>query len=373
MRIVHVISSPSGIGGAERVLLELVRAGNDRGWQQRVLNPFSKGSELSDLCPPCIYASYPASRLREILGARSWLRRELTRFEPQIVHVHLFHGLVLVASLPRPSGVRLVLTHHHGSRYASEGDPMREWADRLCGRRYHAVVAVSEATRRMLTERYGYPATKLWTIPNGWFGRPVDRGGAPGHRIVCVANFRPQKGHDVLLLAFQRVLRSVPDASLVLVGDGSLRDAAVTQAGDLGLSPSVRFEGSVLNVWPLLAQADVFALASRYEPLGLAVLEAMAAGLPVVATAVDGLRDLIEPGVTGELVPSGDPDALASALVALLQAPERLLAMGAAGRERAAHHGAGRMVEGYVRMYEKLLSQLPASTSTAKKPPTRCH
>jgi glycosyltransferase involved in cell wall biosynthesis len=170
-----------------------------------------------------------------------------------------------------------------------------------------------------------------------------------------VANFRPQKGHDMLLAAFAEVVRELPDASLVLVGDGALSDGLAAQARTLGIASSVRFEGTVPEVWPLLAQADVFALASRYEPLGLAALEAMAAGLPVVATGVGGLRDLVEPGVTGELVDPDDARGLAERLVALLRAPSTLAAMGAAGRERAAAHGADRMAEQYLGLYEELL------------------
>jgi glycosyltransferase involved in cell wall biosynthesis len=340
-------------------MLELARAGAERGWKERVLSPFaaSEGGELEELCPAGTYAAHRGSGWRDVLKARSWLERQLSSFQPQIVHAHLFHALVLIASLRHPPARQLVATHHHGSRYVSEKQRLHEWADRFCGRRYDAVVAVSRATRQFLIEHYGYQPAKLWTIPNGWSGVPQPRNGAAGRRIICVANFRPQKGHDVLLSAFVRVRRSLPDASLVLVGDGELRETLTGQTVKLGVDDVVRFEGSVPDVWPLLAGADLFAIASRYEPLGLAVLEAMAAGLPVVATDVGGLRELVRPGITGELVPPDDPEALAEHLLGLLQEPARLAQMGAAGREQASDYRVERMLDKYSELYRHLCDE----------------
>jgi glycosyltransferase involved in cell wall biosynthesis len=356
MRIAHVISSPSGIGGAERVMLQLVAAGAERGWEQRVLHPFVEqgATEIADLCAPGTYLSHPCSHWRDTPMVWAWMDRTLRRFRPDVVHVHLFHALVLVASMRRPPGAQLVLTHHHGSRYVDEDQRLRERLDRLCGRRYDAVVAVSEATRSLLAERYGYRENTLRTIPNGWSGDPQPRNGPPGQRIICVANFRAQKGHDVLLTAFAQVLRALPEAELVLVGDGPLRRQLEDQSRRLGVAERVRFQGSVSDIWTLLANADVFALASRYEPLGIAVLEAMGAGLPIVATRVGGLADLIDPGVTGELVDTENPSGLAEHLIALLRSPEAIMRMGAAGRMRAAAHRADRMTELYLELYAEL-------------------
>jgi glycosyltransferase involved in cell wall biosynthesis len=174
--------------------------------------------------------------------------------------------------------------------------------------------------------------------------------------MISVANLRPEKCLDVLLMAFAQVVQVIPDAELTLVGDGPLRGALEAQAGRLGVSRQVRFTGAVSDIWPLLAKADLFVLPSRYETLGIAALEAMAAGLPVMASNVGGLKELVAPGVTGELVEPGNPDALAEQLIALLRSPETLWRMGKAAQERAAAQRADGMVDAYEKLYVQITS-----------------
>ncbi len=270
------------------------------------------------------------------------------------MHVHLFHALVLTGTLRRVPGSYRLLTHHHGARYVDDGKPLRDWLDRLCVRRFDGVVAVSRSTHDLLIQRYRYPEDRLWTIPNGWSGNPMPRDTTRNNRLITVANFRPEKCLDVLLRAFAQVLDLRPDAELTLVGDGPLRPALQAQAGELGISSQVRFPGAVSDIWPLLAKADLFVLPSRYETLGIAALEAMAAGLPVTASNVGGLKELIAPGVTGELVEPGDSEALAERLIAQLDAPETLSKMGRAAQERAASQRADGMVDAYEKLYAQI-------------------
>ncbi|HEX5374754.1 MAG TPA: glycosyltransferase, partial [Solirubrobacterales bacterium] len=171
------------------------------------------------------------------------------------------------------------------------------------------------------------------------------------------ANFRAQKGHPVLIEAFATVAQRMPEARLVLLGDGPELPAARRLVGELGLAGRVELPGPQADVWPWLATAHVFALASHYEPLGIAVLEAMGAGLPVVATGVDGIRELVWPGVTGELVPPGDPAAMAQALIAILEDPGAATQMGTAGRAAAAENRMELCVERYFDLYERLLGE----------------
>jgi glycosyltransferase involved in cell wall biosynthesis len=194
-------------------------------------------------------------------------------------------------------------------------------------------------------------------IANGWGGNPHPRKQSPGKRIICVANLRPEKRHDLLIQAFASAVRQHPDAELILVGDGPLRTQLEDQVRELNLTARVTFTGAVTDVWPLLADADVFALSSQYETLGIAVLEAMAAGLPAVVTGVGGLVDVVEPGETGLLVPAGRPDEFAAALIQLLDSPAERLRMGAAAQLRAADQRAEQMVERYLDLYRYLAAE----------------
>ncbi len=184
--------------------------------------------------------------------------------------------------------------------------------------------------------------------------------------MVCTANFRAQKGHGILLVAFQEVLARVPSARLLLVGAGPLDATVEREIAARGLQDAVTMCGHVDDIWPHLAESHVFALASHYEPLGIAAIEAMAAGLPVVATDVGGLPELVEPGVTGELFPKGDAAALARILTGLLTDPERARRLGANGAARAKTLTADAMVERYFALYHEVLEEqhrLPASSS----------
>jgi len=296
--------------------------------------------------------------MQEVVAARRWLRSELDARAPGIVHVHLFHAEVLTASVQRPAGARLVLTHHHAGHLHALGRRRDEALDFLAVRRFDRIVAISEWVRRFLRERYRCPDDRIASIPNGWEGRPDT---APRRAIqptiVCVANFRPEKSHETLIRAFARVTRELPDARLVLVGSGSLERKVRTAVELAGLSQNVDFAGSATSVWPYLGRAHVFALPSRQEALGIAVMEAMAAGLPVVASAVGGLPELVTPAVTGALVTPGDDAAMAAELVRLLKDPDLRARMGAAGRQAVASRTAEAMVDRYYELYEQLLRE----------------
>ncbi len=344
-RIAYVIST-RGVAGAERFLGALVEEGVARGWEQLVLNPFAGegGPELERLFQPVRYEPRRCESVLSLPLLRRWLRKELAEFRPDVVHVMLFHALLVVATLRRAPGQRWLLTNVYGEGIGNRGASRRmKWygrlrqdLDRLAGRRFDRVVAISGAVEQFVLSSYGYPREKVECIPLGWEGDPVSRtlDGRPP-TIVCVANFRPEKGHDVLLDAFVIVRRHIPDARLVLVGHGELQDEVEARIRSLRLSGSVHITGFVPQVWPYLADADVFAIASASEAYGIAIAEAMAASLPVVASNVGGIPELVVPGVTGELFPPGDTSALAEHLVRVLTSSELRERMSTAAREAA--------------------------------------
>jgi L-malate glycosyltransferase len=358
LRIAHVISTPEGVGGAEQTLSQLVRYGAAQGWIQLVLNPFALSpcaTQLRSLCAPADYDAKPGATWTALPSVRRWLIRRLRAFHPQIVHAHLFHASALVASVPRPHGARLVLSHQHGDHFLAAGARAYELADRLTGRRYDQVVACSQSVEDFLLYRYNYPTRKVCCVRNGWSGTAIERNGV-GRSIICVARFRAQKNHRSLVDALAQVRECVPDVRLQLVGEGSTRTDVEAHVNRLGLARHVEFLGQMSDVWPALAQARVFALPSLYEPLGIAALEAMAAGLPVVATAVGGLREIVADGQTGFLCRPDDAGDLAEHLTRLLTDDDLAVAMGRRAQEAARLYSAERTAEGYARVYEQLLN-----------------
>lgn len=333
VRVAHVINA-RGLGGAERFYATLVRQGNDRGLEQQVFVPFATAAsvEFTDLLAPVPWAARPAARLADLPGVWAWLRRELARFAPDVVHASLFHATVLTATIPRSGQACRLVTHVYGPGLrVLPHARVREALDRWAGRRYDRVAAISASVERFLVSEYGYPTDKVVRIPLGWEGRPHPST-ADGARptVVCVARLRPEKGHAILIEAFAAVCRAIPHSRLLLVGDGELRHAVVAQVEALGLGGNVEITGPVDEVWPYLAQGHVFALASHSEAYGIAAAEAMAAGLPVVASAVGGIPELVAEGVTGELFPVGDSAALADHLIRILSSPDLRRRMGEA-------------------------------------------
>jgi glycosyltransferase involved in cell wall biosynthesis len=199
------------------------------------------------------------------------------------------------------------------------------------------------------------------TIVNGWDGQPLarKRGDRPP-RAICIAHFRPEKGHEFLIAAWTEVSRVLPPATLRLVGDGPERARIEDAIDAAGLWNSVELTGPAEDVWPLLAESDLLVLPSRSESLGIVALEAMAAGLPVVATAVGGLRDLVQPGRNGALAAPDDPRQFAHAVIDLLRDPRKRESMAEACRATAALHTKDAMVAEYFALYDELLSMRAA-------------
>lgn len=354
-RVVHLVGTPIGVGGAETVLVSLVRTSEAKGWHALVLNPFDTAGEDSDLARLLPQGAYMAeSCSRWSLGrARRWCAERLIDLKPNLVHVHMAHAGLVGATLRL--GAPKVLTHHHGDYFSAHRMHFRSVVDRWATRRFDHIVAVSSFVSKFLTENYGIDPKKLTVIPNGWRGEPRNRQPPEQPTVVTVGNIRPGKGHDVLVKAFALVLKAIPTAHLVVVGDGPLKPRIMEMASSLLSSSSVRFIGSVDDVWPHLAGADVFVIPSFTETAGIAAMEAMASGLPVVGSEVGGLPELVRPYETGLLVSPGDPIRLAAAIVETLSLPDRGSGWGVAGKEVSKRFTANTMADSYFKLYESLV------------------
>ena len=228
-------------------------------------------------------------------------------------------------------------------------------------RRGDAFIVLNAETRAELLE-LGASPEKCHVVPNGieverFAGNtaPVIREGP--RRLVCVARLAQQKGHDILLRALPAVRAAAGPIALTLLGDGPERAALQSLAAALGVAETVRFGGVVPDVAPYLAGAAAFVLPSRYEGMPLALLEAMAAGVPVVASAVPGNRQVVRDGVDGLLVPPEDPQALAAGIVRVLTDRDMAARLAATARISVANrYSVGTMANRTLGVYRSVLT-----------------
>lgn len=291
------------------------------------------------------------------------LARHFARRRPDVVHSHSgVWGKAAVAA--RRAGVPGVVHTVHGlhEREPWYGPALKRWA----GRHTDATVAVSAPLHDYLLRVARLPAARVHTVINGVdvrrfapgprTGTLAARLGLPNARrlVGTVARLAPVKNQALLVEAFARVAARHPDADLVFVGTGELREALGARAAALGVAGRVHFPGAVADTPPAYRDLDVFALPSFAEGTSMSVLEAMSTGLPVVATAVGGTPHLLDGGRCGLLVPSGDADALAAALDRLLGDRGAAQSLGAAARARAeADFSEDAMLDAYERFYAR--------------------
>jgi glycosyltransferase involved in cell wall biosynthesis len=293
------------------------------------------------------------------------LSRLMRDIRPEIVHTHNY---VLRYFLPAAGwGRQPIIVHTIHNVADKEVDRPGVWLQRLAFRRRVRPVAIGEEVEASFDRVYGLPRPAV--IP---YGIDVERyaGGAAAREswrrrngfgpadllFVCVARFFPQKNHKTLIDAFASGPGRLPDTRLLLAGDGYLRPAVERQVQEAGLSDRVRFLGRREDIPDLLAASDVFVLASLWEGNPLSVMEAMAAGLPAVVTAVGGVPELVESGRQGWVVPPSGCGALSAAMMRLAENASLRRSMGAAAAARAhARFGQEQMVKTYESLYEELL------------------
>jgi len=279
----------------------------------------------------------PINPWRDALGLAE-LCRVIRQVRPDVVHVSSSKAGILgrLAAWALRVPVR-VFTVHGWAFAAAEGRAslVYRWADRLVSPLTSATICVSELERASGLAARTCDAGRTVVIPNAVDVRGALRASRQRSRplLLAVGRLRPPKDFATLV----RALALLPaDAfELAIVGDGPQREELAALIAQLGLEDRVRLEGERRDVPTLLAEADAFVLSSRSEGLPVSVLEAMAAGLPVVATAVGGVGEAVVDGETGLLVRPADPEALAAALATIVADPALRRRLGAAGRARA--------------------------------------
>ena len=334
-------------GGAEEHIVTLLRGLDRRQFRPLlVCTPEVAGRLRSDL--PGDVEFIPL-RLRKPghLAAALRLARIIRGRRVDILHSHLFYGSLFASPIGWLCRVPLIIeTPHVREQWRQGWFKSRFIVDRMVGRFVHQYIAVSQANARYLIEEKRLPARKITVIHNGCDIERFDPGrlppsglrqslgfGPPDPVLVVAGRLEPQKGHRVLLDALPAVLHEFPQARLVCVGSGSLRSELEARVRELGLADSLRFVGHQSNISDWLALADLTILPSFYEGLPLVAIESLAAGRPMVATAVDGTPEIVVNGETGLTVPPGDARALAQAICRLLGDPMLQERLARRGRE----------------------------------------
>ena len=299
------------------------------------------------------------STFRQALAFAKWCRR----IKARVVHTCELYSNIFGLPAAALAGVEVRVANR---RELVTPDKTRGQlaCQRFAYRAAHLVIANSKAAAAQLRSE-GVPSRKVRTIANGVdcgaFGPAPTRSGQLIRRVVTVANLRPEKGHDTLIAAAARIVSERPETEFLIVGDGVLRDSLERRVSELGLSRQIRFLGERSDVAGLLASSDVFVLPSRSEACPNSVLEAMAAGLPIVATRVGGVPELIDSGRTGLLVDADRPAELAEAVLDLIDDPQRASHLGRAARKAAERRFSfDRMVSTFEHLY---LSELTGRAS----------
>jgi glycosyltransferase involved in cell wall biosynthesis len=364
MQIIHFVENLER-GGLERTVIELVIAQREAGHDCRVICLFEPGVLAAELTAQGV----PVDACRKRTGF-DWqamrCARALLRNSPgAVLHTHnaTAHYYALSAALGLP--LECVVNTRHGMGATDPGS-RKEWLYRHSLHATNYVVAVCEAARKHFAAQGVRPRTALLSIPNGIrverfapanaqaraaliseMGWPQDS------RIIgTVGRLHPVKGQSHLLHSLRTLRERVPQAVLAIVGDGEMRTVLERETDELGLRPWVRFLGDRNDVPRLLEAMEVFALPSLSEGYSIALLEACAAALPIVATDGGGNREIVRDGSNGRLIAADNTDALTDALCDVLASEERARRMGQIGREWVLAEGTFRtMAARYERLY----------------------
>ncbi len=369
LRVAHILKT-TGLSGAEAHLLTLSGGLRAEGFESRLI------VLVDQRRPPT--ALIEAARAADVqidtvplagdldVAAAPKMAALLKSARTQIVHTHMIHGDLYGTLAARLAGLSVVQSRHNDDKFR------RRWVVRLLTRRLAAqaktVIAISDSLAAFVRDVEGVPGPKIVRIHYGLDPAQVAAKAHPGKLraelglsddvplIGAVGRLTEQKGFRYLLEALAIVRRSLPQAQLVIAGDGELRSTLEAQGG----KDAVHFLGWRGDVPLVMADIDVLAVPSLWEGFGLVTLEAMALSKPVVASLVSALPEIVADGETGLLVPPADSKALAGALCVVLADKARARAMGERGRGRLLRDfSVQRMVRQHAAIYKEAASRVP--------------
>lgn len=345
-----LVGSQMTTGGAQRLLLDLAGYLRGQGYPVAAAFLYDKDGLHDRWQGQALFPIYDlASRqpgkspsLGMLLGGAARLYRLMRQGRFSVVMTFTHHANLIGIPLAWLAGVRVRVASHHGRFMDLSRRLMRLHAALVNSPLTTGLTVISESVRRDALDE-GVRASKIAVVYSGI----ADCAAEPGTRehvraglrlagadllLLSAGRLEPEKGHLTLIRALPQLVEQFPGLVTALAGGGSLRAALEAEAARLGMAQHVRFLGVRQDVPALMAAADAFVLPSEWEGLGLAVLEAMAAGLPAAASRVGGVVELIKDGQNGVLFPAGDAAALAGAVAGLLSDPQRRAVIAAAAR-----------------------------------------
>jgi glycosyltransferase involved in cell wall biosynthesis len=366
MQLSHVIKA-TGIAGAEKYLLQLLPGLRARGVDARLLLLQEAARPQDEFARLLREADVPVEQhtmQRHVDAALlPWLTGYVRSHKPNIVHTHLLHAVLYGTLAAKAAGAHTISSHHNDDPFLRTL-PLRVTYRQLW-RMMDAGIAISEHIAEFCRAIEGAPADKLQVIHYGLPAPPPTRdttartalrreiGVSKDALLVgMIARLTEQKGVTYGLQAFARVSERYPDAHLVIIGDGDLRTALEAEARTLRLKPWTHFLGWRADAAALMRGLDVLLMPSLWEGFGLVLLEAMAASLPVIASNVSAIPEIVVHGETGLLVPPGDVEGLAAALDRLLRDAPLRQHMGLLGLDRLeTHFSVAQMIDKTIAVY----------------------
>ena len=358
-RALHV-GKVAGISGAENHLLLLLPALREQGFDVELVMFHEGEPGAADFASRLEASGVPVERIRlgPAASPRAFARllRIVRARRPEILHTHLvhadFHGLVA----GRLARVPVLVSTKHGF------NPFRDRrlfaiADRAVGRLADVHIAISAGLARYLAEREGFDVSSFEVVHYGIEPGPAPPTPPGAPSLAVVGRLIPIKGHDVLLRALAAARAELPGITLQVAGAGALETELRETVAQLGLDDSVSFLGHVARIASVFERAEVVVVPSLGEGFGMVALEAMERARPVVASAVGGLPEIVADRESGLVVPAGEAEALAEAIVTLAGDLARAAEMGRAGRARALEiFTPERCVERIEELYERALA-----------------
>lgn len=355
-RVLHVIDS-FDLGGAQEALVNLVSFADRTRFEIEVACMHGPGvytQRLERLGVPAYSLSPHKFLPLYVLRLVRLLRRG--RFD--VVHCHLIASNLIAKPIAALLGVRVRFNHDQTNDEYRYRNRLRLWLDRCTNRLSTHVCAVSASVRDFLLEYEQVPAARVSLIHNGIDLRRFNHGREersrarehwripPGRPVIAgVGRLNYQKNFALFLEIAAQASRDEPSAFFVIAGSGPEEETLRKRAAELGLGADrLLFAGYVAEMASFYPAVDFLLMPSRFEGLPMTLLEAMAMGVPTVASRLDGISEIIEDGINGRLVPPGDRDAFAARLRELLAAPEKAAAMAAAAQQKVRAHFSAEMM-----------------------------